>query len=180
MSVRDEGDATRRRLMAGGCRLSAVIALLGLAACGFHPLYGERGAASDPALASVRVEPIANRIGQILANQLRDGFNPTGVTLPTRYALSVQLVTSRREIGIRKDATATREQFEVVANYMLLRAADRVVLFAGSARATDAFDVIENDYSTTVAEQTSQERAMRVLGLEIQTRIALYLQGHPA
>jgi LPS-assembly lipoprotein len=178
--MRAEGDRTRRRLLIDGGRLSASLALLGPTACGFRPLYADRSPVTDAALASVRVEPIANRIGQILANQLRDGFNPTGVIVPTRYALSIQLQTARREIGIRKDATATRTQFDVVASYQLLRNEDRIVLFAGSARATDAFDVIANDYSTTVAEQTSQERAMRVLGLEIQTRIALYLQSHPA
>jgi LPS-assembly lipoprotein len=164
-------------------RWSLVICLVCLASCGFRPLYADRGGGggtADPVLASISVEPIADRIGQILATYLRDGFNPTGTAVVPRYTLIVRVTTARRDIGIRKDATATRTQVDVVASYVLVRASDHASLFTATSRATDAFDVIDNDYATTVAETTAQQRVMRVIGIEIQTRVALYLQNNPA
>jgi LPS-assembly lipoprotein len=157
-------------------------ALPALAGCGFHPLYAERGGGggrSDPQLASVRVEPIADRIGQLLAITLRDGFNPDGAEVPQRYNLVVRLATSRRDIGIRKDATATRTQFDVTASYTLIRLPDKKVILTATSRTTNGFDIIQNEYSTLVAEHSSQETAIRQISSEIQTRVALAVQQNP-
>jgi LPS-assembly lipoprotein len=147
-----------------------------LAGCGFHPLYAERDAALDPALAAVRVEPIGDRIGQQLELTLRDGFNPTGVGTTPQYSLNVGLSTYRREIGIRKDATASRVQFDVYAAYTLTRLADGAVLLSATSRSTSGIDVTNNEYATVVAEQSSRERAVREIGAEIQTRVAVALK----
>jgi LPS-assembly lipoprotein len=151
-----------------------------LARCGFHPLYAEREGATDPALAAVRVEPINDRIGQQLELALRDGFNPTGIGTPSQYSLRIQLITSRREIGIRKDATASRLQFDVVANYSLTRLADGRVLLTAEARATSGVDITNNEYATVVAEDSSRDRAVREIGAEIQTRVAVALKRQQA
>src|SRR4051812_7904248 len=77
-------------------RRALLAALLpALAGCGWAPLYAERGPGGDidPALAGVRVQPIADRAGQLLAISLRDGFNPNGAEVPSRYNLLVRLST---------------------------------------------------------------------------------------
>ncbi len=52
-------------------RVPALLLLLALTACGFHPLYG-RGGASPAIMASIYVEPIADRTGYELRNSLMD------------------------------------------------------------------------------------------------------------
>jgi len=162
------GSATRRSLLAAG--------LVALGGCGFRPLYAERGGESDARLAAVDVPPIPDRIGQLLALNLRDGFNPTSAAVPKLYTLTVQLTTTRRDIGIRTDATATRTQFDVLAVFVLRRNRDSKVLLAATASTTNGFDIIDNNYATVVAERSSQDTAVRQLGAEIQTRVVLALR----
>lgn len=167
--------------MARRALLLAALALApALAGCGFRPLYAERAAAMDPALAAVRVEPISDRIGQQLEITLRDGFNPTGVGTSAQYSLRVTLTTYRREIGIRTDGTASRVQFDVYANYTLTRLADAVVLLTATTRSTNGVDITNNEYATVVAEDSSRERAVREIGTEIQTRVAVALKRQQA
>jgi LPS-assembly lipoprotein len=166
------------------CRLIVLATALlpALAGCGFHPLYAERGGGggrSDPQLASVRIEPIPDRIGQLLAMSLRDGFNPDGAEMPQRYNLIVRVTTSRRDVGIRKDATATRTQFDVSASYTLTRLTDKKVILAATSRTTNGFDIVQNEYATVVAEQSSRDTAVRQISSEIQTRVALAVQQYP-
>src|SRR6266851_7857308 len=96
-------------------RISAIfagallLACCALAGCGFHPVYATSGSAEfDERLASVTITPIGERIGQILANTLRDSFNPTGIKIEQRYVLTVVLQTSSGDYAIRKDGTASR------------------------------------------------------------------------
>src|SRR5690242_19141638 len=91
-----------------------------LAGCGFEPLYGEHARTFDPMLASIYVEPIPERDGQLLAISLRDSFNPQGQRAETKYRLRVVLTTSRREVAIRQDATASRLQLDTSASWTLL------------------------------------------------------------
>ena len=72
-------------------RLLAALALLPLVACGFHPLYAERSPLGyDPALAAIDVRPAPDRIGQIIAQTLREQLNPRGAHLPARYILTLE------------------------------------------------------------------------------------------
>jgi LPS-assembly lipoprotein len=95
--------AEGRRARASAIVASAVLlACFALAGCGFHPVYATSGAGEfDERLASVTITPISERIGQILANTLRDSFNPTGVKVQQRYVLTVTLQTSTGDYAIR-------------------------------------------------------------------------------
>jgi LPS-assembly lipoprotein len=173
--------ALRRRSAIGRRALLLAALAPALAGCGFHPLYAEREATMDPALAAVRVDPIPDRIGQQLEIALRDGFNPTGLGKPAQYSLRVTLLTTRREIGIRSDGTASRLQFDVYANYTLTRLSDGTVLLTAATRATTGVEIVTNTlYATVVAEDSSRERAVRDIGAEIQTRVALALKRQQA
>src|SRR5947209_3972748 len=107
--------AEGQRARASAIVASAVLlACFALAGCGFHPVYATSGAAEfDERLASVTITPISERIGQILANTLRDSFNPTGIKVQQRYVLTVTLQTSTGDYAIRKDGTASRELLSV-------------------------------------------------------------------
>src|SRR6202000_1223226 len=59
-----------------------------LAGCGFHPMYGHSLA---PALASIYVEPIAERDGYELRNSLIDALQSDGDKAGKLYNLKVTL-----------------------------------------------------------------------------------------
>ena len=87
----------------GGRRSALPAALLALAGCGFHPLYGNTTAAVpvnvQQQLESIRIVPSQDRMGQQIYNDLRDMLNPRGVPASPKYVLVVQLVETAHGSG---------------------------------------------------------------------------------
>ncbi len=170
------------RRSALGLLLGAVA--LSAAGCGWKPLYGTRmptGASTgsvgiDQQLAAVRVEPIANRLGQQLHNQLRDGLNPLGQPASSNYRLSVNLAVRTYGALTRSDLSATRRNVEVTAFYELVDNSGNVVLKDSSQTLTgyDEFDDPLNDIS---ANESAQERSTIQLAEMIKMRLAAYFAG---
>lgn len=152
----------------------AVLALVALVAgCGFEPLYApSRSAALAPELAAVRVERVPERVGQLLANELRDDFNPAGTRVPARYSLGIRLVTTRQEIAVSSDATASRVAYSVRAYFTLTTLTGGQSLLSSSAVANVSLDVTTNEYANVVGEQDAQTRVVRELAEEIRVRVA--------
>jgi LPS-assembly lipoprotein len=160
-------------------RVAFAFAMLPLAACGFHPLYAEtRRAADEPTLAAIKVMPIADRMGQQLELSLREQLNPHDLSLETRYQLSITLAVSRADLGIQRDATATRGQVNVTAIIVLADAKTAKVLYRASAHSLSAFNVVNDAFAAQVAQDDSDLRTVRDLADEIRTRIAIFLQQH--
>ena len=160
-------------------RAGLLLVALALAGCGFHPLYAHHGRNGfDADLASIRVNTIQDRQGQLLAIALRDGLNPTGARVETRYTLDVELKSGRQDVGVRPDGTASRSQITMTARFILRDAkADRTVL-QGTTHSLSSFDVLSDNYATVVAQHTAEERTVRDIGDDILTRLELYVSKH--
>jgi LPS-assembly lipoprotein len=155
--------------------------LLPLAACGFSPLYAEREeTAEEPGLAAVKVLPIKDRIGQMLEMALRDSFNPRDRAVDTQYMLAVTLSVSRYDLGIQRDATATRGRVDVYATIQLKDAKSDKVIYISRAQSTSTFNILDDAYAAQVAEDDSRTRTVRDLTDEIRTRVALFLRSRRA
>jgi LPS-assembly lipoprotein len=155
--------------------------LLPLGACGFRPLYAEREEAADePTLAAVKVMPIKDRIGQMLEMSLRESFNPRGITIDTRYRLTVGLAVSRFDLGIQRDATATRGRVDVYATIQLVDAQTGKQIYNSRAQSTSSFNILDDAYAAQVAEDDARTRTVRDLSDEIRTRVALFLRSRRA
>jgi LPS-assembly lipoprotein len=161
-------------------RLAAALALGGIVAgCGFEPLYAERGTSGNLALdlASIHVSQIGERFGQIMTNELRDGFNPKALKVPPAYELSVGLRETRTDIAARADGTASRNSITLSATWNLRRLSDGQIALSGTSRAFGGHDILTNEYANVVSADTDEGRAVRDIGDEIQTRVAVYLQN---
>jgi LPS-assembly lipoprotein len=166
------GTRWRRSLLLGA-------AALALAGCGFHPLYAHhRGSGFDADLATIHVNTIKDRQGQLLAIALRDGLNPTGARADTRYMLDVQLNSLRVDIGLRPDGTASRSQITMTAKFALKDAKGEKTMLEGTTHSVSSFDVLTDDYTTVVAQHTAEERTLRDIGDDILTRLQLYVSKH--
>jgi LPS-assembly lipoprotein len=160
-----------------------VAALLALAACGFHPLYGNTTAAVpvniQQQLESIRIVPSANRMGQQLYNNLRDMLNPRGVPTKPKYVLTVQLTETQQQLLLEQDQAATRTYLMVSANYHLRIAEGQAELLSGTVRVRTGFNLLTNEYASLVAQQNAEERSAADLADGIRQRLALYLAQAP-
>jgi LPS-assembly lipoprotein len=166
-----DGRASRRAI-------ALLLACFALAGCGFRPLYatGDETAEFDEQLASIEILPISERIGQILANSLRDNFNPTGAKIAKRYSLSVTLFTYSADYVIRKDGTASRELFTVNGSFAMYPAGSNSPILTGSVRINDSYDVGESPYSVVVSTNDARSRAAEEISTDIRTRVAAYFR----
>jgi LPS-assembly lipoprotein len=160
-------------------RIAALLLLPAwLAACGgFEPLYG-RGAAKDvpEEFAFVQIDPIKDRVGQLLHNQLRDAINPKGVPAKPRYILKVTLTESIQDTAIQRTAFAVRTNLMLSAVFTLQDAQTRGGIFSGTASSLAGFSHQAAEYGTLAGEKDARERAVRDLAEEIRIRLGVYFK----
>src|SRR5258708_20214719 len=136
---------------------AVLLACFALAGCGFHPVYATSDAAEfDERLASVTITPISERIGQILANTLRDNFNPTGIKVEQRYVLTITLHSSSGDYAIRKDGTASRELLSVIGGFNKNEGGQEKPPPSRARRTNASYPVGANPYSRIVAHTAAQ------------------------
>ncbi len=159
-------------------RRGLLASTLALGACGFHPLYGdERAAVDEPALAAIRVLPIAERLGQQLELELREALNPQGERTKTLYNLVTLLTQARVDLGIQRDASSTRGRVDVYATITLTDAKSSKVIYTGRVQSTSSFNILTDGYAAQVAEDDARARTVRDLTAEIRTRLTLVLRS---
>lgn len=157
-------------------RWLVVAAFALLASCGFKPLYGENELSPDVVedLASIYVEPIPDRIGQLVHNELSNRMTPLGAPADAKYTLKVKLEEVRDDVAIRQDESITRVNYRLTAIFELTSLADDTVLLVGNAWSMTAFDRVQSDFATIVAQEDAQERLAKDVAEEVRTRIAVH------
>lgn len=166
----------------------ALTAVLSLSACGFRPLYVERegdavwhydgkfNTSIIQEMSKIDVEPISDRFGQIIRNNLLDGLTPKGAPSKPTYRLYVNLESkSVTDQALRRDITATRKRVKYEVNYKMTK--DGEELFNNSAVSFVSYDIMDNPYSTTFAEKKTEENAAKMIADEIILRIGAYFNS---
>jgi len=158
--------------------LGAAIALaLLLSACGLHPLYaGAGGQAAVTGLDEIRINPIPERVGQVLRNYLSDRMQPQGLH-NTHYTLDVSVTERRDDLGIQKNATVTFSRLTLIAGFVLKDASTGAVLLTGNARADNSYNQLEGGFPSLSSQDDARTRAAETVGQEIVSRVALYLKN---
>jgi len=166
-------------------RLTTVLAVLigtgAVSACGFQPLYGQGPNTSQvqPHLAQIAVQPIPDRVGQILRSTLSRTLNPTAHTPGTgpAYDLAVTLTEAVSTLAVERDAFATRANLSLNASYTLTRRADQVTLSSASVGSVSSYNILSSEFATKTARDDARKRAIQDLAATIRTRLAIYFQG---
>ena len=161
--------------------LLVLAACLAASACGFRPLYlpaaaGNAGAASD--LAAVSVDVMPERTGQLLRQALQARLEGSG-GVAQRFTLSAGLVVSGEGIGVLPDNSVTRVRLIGNANWYL-RAADpaRTLVTSGSARASDGYNVINQQYFfADLSNDATQRRIVEVIADQITLQLAAWFRS---
>lgn len=151
-----------------------LLSVLFLASCGFQPLYGQNSTA-EAVLDNIWIETINDADGVTLRNALIDRFYRQGYPVNPSYTLSVDLDESNRDLDIRKNDTTTRAQLILRATYQLKDRETGRVLFTETARAVNSYNILANQFTTTVTQQEARDRSLKDLADKIQNRLAIYL-----
>lgn len=157
-------------------QLMVIIFCIALTACGYKPLYQE----GDPAksitnnieeLSQVRIDPIDDRLGQIMRNRLLDIL---GTSATENYRLSIQLSEQIEGYGFRQDGAVTQEQVLVTANVRLYNLADNVLVYSTVLEDRTSFDVALSDFATVTQREDAKRRLVVELANQLHRRLALH------
>ncbi|HEX7389874.1 MAG TPA: hypothetical protein VF286_07160 [Acidiphilium sp.] len=164
--------------------LAVLLGLLGLAGCGFHPLYGS--VAGQPPDVTTRMDQIdighlSNRDGQLMRQALESSLQRAGAPTFYRYHLAVSYGISVQGIGLQPDSSSTRNRYMADARWTLTPEGNRgVTLASGNAHAADAENVIDNqNFMGTLDNGIMRHRLAKAIADQIATQIAIYFHNHP-
>ena len=157
-----------------------LLTALALGACGFKPLYGRNDLGSNvgPSLANVYVEPISDRVGYELRNDLLDLFNAGGSASDAAYRLKLYLSTNEEAVVLQPNTSITRYNYTLTAHYDLIRKGETDAAKSGNVTALAAYNVAAAPflYATVTAQRDAQNRAANDIAERIRTQIAVYLR----
>jgi LPS-assembly lipoprotein len=159
------------RIVAPAVLTLALIAA-GLSGCGFAPLYGQPGVASD--LAAIAVEAPEGRTGFLIRQHLDDALGKKGAATPA-YHMRLALGEQRFPRGVRVDNVATRYEYVLTATYDLLVVPSGALAKRGTVRVELTYDSADQPYASVAAQQDAQDRAAAEAARRIQLDLAAWL-----
>jgi LPS-assembly lipoprotein len=151
-----------------------------LAGCGFQPVYmptasGKPGVAQRE-LAAITVNIIGDRPGQLLRQALQEHLEQGATGVEQLYTLTVSYGIGGEGIAIQQDNSTTRTRLVARASWFLNAAdATRQELTRGTARAVDAYNILDEQYFA--ADQENDFAAVR-LADQVADQITLQLAAY--
>ena len=153
------------------------VGALGVAGCGFQPLYGPTasGQQLSDVMKSVEVTTIPGRAGQLIRNELIFRTTGGGYGEKPKYRLEIALKESVMRTLVNREGDPQGEIYQIYSSYKLIRLGDNQVVQEGHSNARAAYDRNDSIFSDIRASRDGQERAARTIAETIRTRIASYL-----
>ena len=151
--------------------LAALLPLL--AGCAFHPLYGD--ARLQPQLASIYVEPVAERDGYELRNTLINLLGSNGEMGGKAYRLKLTLTDTNQGVALQNDATITRYNDTLTVTYVLTDAKGAEVTH-GTQTDLSSYNVVTSPYSTHSAQQDADVRAAQDIAERIRLDLGVFFR----
>jgi LPS-assembly lipoprotein len=154
-----------------------------LGACGYVPLYDQRASTGHNVkkqLELIQIQPIQDRIGHLLHNNLLVRINPTGEPANPLYTLHVIIEETSTSLGIKKSAVVTRGNLEISATFTLskITSLNTVIkadmLTTATVTSISSYDIPQAQYTALTALKDAQTRAIREIADNIRTRLGIY------
>ena len=166
--------------MAWGRPFFVVLGLLGLAGCGFHPLYGEKTSLETPParavqlLAAVEVAPIPDRTGQVLRNALLDRFHGDHGAETERYRLVLSPISEvKTNLDITTYDETTRTQLRLSTQMTLTDLETGKVLLDRGLYSLGSYNVLTSEFTTQVSEDRARLNLLEDLARQVETQVLL-------
>ena len=139
----------------------------------FQPMYGGvQGSALRDDLQAIAIDPIPDRIGHYLADELIFAFNGTGSTVTPKYRLSVA-IHERVDTPLVDTVSgrATAANVLVDADYKLTPVGGGEPVTSGTAFMTASYDRTSQRFANIRAARDAEIRDAKALADQIRTRI---------
>ena len=145
-----------------------------VAACGFTPLYEERGEDFQSALSGISLQPIPEPagVGFQLQNEMSERI---GVSNGAKYDLTVSLSERRQAIGITSTDRTTRYNYTLLANYTLTDLASGEK-FSNQKFVVTSYGLVESHYASLVGEEDAIRKAVIDMADKIELDMVLYFK----
>lgn len=155
-----------------------LVPLLGLASC-FQPLYAPIDGLDVAAeLQAVAIDPVPERLGHYLHNELILAFDGTGGGAPVKYHL---IVTPReRQLTPLVDTFSGRadsSNIVVDADFKLIPVGASEPIISGTAQDSASYDRSSQRFANIRAARDTEIRIAKLLADQIRTRVAAGLVG---
>jgi LPS-assembly lipoprotein len=163
----------------GPRRRSALVVLAAglLGGCSVQPLYGTRDVGGGGELAatlqSIAIEPIPDRLGHYVENELSFDLNGTGAPVSPRYKLFITLHENAQTPVI--DTVSGRASAATVlinADYRLMEATRETPVTSGHVFVAASYDRTSQRFSNIRAARDAEQRDAKTLADQIYTKIA--------
>ncbi len=162
-------------------RIFLSLAVLLLAACGFHPVYGVNKYTSvgvEEHLQNIEIANIPNREGQYLRNQLIDQFYRNGRPRNPQYTLEItSIAETERDLDITIDSDTTRGQLRLSTTMILIENETGEELLNRPLRSIASFNIIESEFANRVSEQDTRENLLNDIARQVEEHLALYFKN---
>lgn len=170
-----------RRLFVRSVLLTA--SAMALSGCGFQPVFGRLGdgqsASND--LAEIEVGLLDGRYGQLVRQALQRRLEGASSAAVKRYDLSVNFSYAQEGVALQEsDSNATRARSTGTASWTLLaRDAKRTSLASGFARASDGFNIFDQqNFYSDLSTERAVGRIADNLADQISVALAAYFRTH--
>ena len=161
-------------------RTGSLLVLVGLLGGCFKPLLaGAGGERLRSELESIRVEPIPDRMGHYLGNELSFLLGTGSANPSTQYRLQINLVQRVQTPVIDTvSGRASAASFMVDAEYKLKPISSENVIASGVAFTLISYDRTSQRYSNIRAGRDAEIKAARSLAEQIRLKLISDLSAH--
>jgi LPS-assembly lipoprotein len=153
---------------------AALLLAFAISGC-IRPLYGQLSEGGDVAseLQAIAVDPIPNRVGHYLGNELIFALNGTGSHVPAKYRLTVVVSESVQAPLIDTvSGYPTAANVMVNADYKLVPVQGGEPITKGLATALVSYDRTSQRFADIRAARDAEIRNAKTLADQIRTNIA--------
>jgi len=144
-----------------------------------QPLYGstQSGARLKDVMAGLQITEIPGRVGQRVRNELIFTSTGGGRQADYLYRLDIAVRESLTNTLVELTGDVQGQQFNLNAEFKLVRLSDSQVVLQGKSAGRAAFDRYDPIFTNTRARLDAENRAARVVADGIRTRIAAFLSS---
>jgi LPS-assembly lipoprotein len=162
------------RRFSGRVVLFALAAAFGLAACTVQPVYGPApgGGAVSAALTRIAIDPVDERVAQVVRNKLIFGLTGGGAVSEPVYRLKLTTSVSEVALGVNPVDSAPSYAVTVAVTYELSKMGSTDIILRNTDRGTASYDRANQGFANVRAKIDAENRAAGVVAGNIRIRIA--------
>lgn len=159
---------------------AAAAAMAVLAACQVAPVYGPTAQGSSVAdeLAAIQIEPVNDRISQVVRNELITAFGRgAGETVAPRYDMRLTVTTTGGIEALTRDQIKPIVTVNLSVSFDLIERSTNRQIARGTARASASYTRLNQGFANNRARVDAETRAAVAAAEDIRLRVASILAG---